>query len=405
LKSGAAMSVSATLKSKLPLKKADDLFDKSSMSFGSHLEELRKCLLYAMIWLCAGVGIGLFFAKHVVNYVQTPLKRSLSEYYANKAKALVEAKSNGLFSEELKQFLIENSMTANFGYLTSAVLAETVPVAPSQSVSQDATATEVAAQDPIADSSSANEMHDQDIGTPGATATGAEAEISGKTPANLVFESQKFAVPQLADLQPYWFIEKTPANTDALGLQEPFMIWLKAGLVVGIVIASPGIFYSMWSFVAAGLYPHERKYVYFFLPCAVLLFLSGAGLAFFVIFEMVIRFLLTFNDSLGIGASPRLSDYMSFALFLPIGFGVAFQLPLVMFVIERLGFISVDTYISQWRIAILIITVISMILTPAEVTSMIGMGVPLVGLYYLGILLCKYFPRRGFQPEVGHDPT
>lgn len=195
------------------------------------------------------------------------------------------------------------------------------------------------------------------------------------------------------------------ASTEALGLQEPFMIWLKAAFVVAAVVASPGIFYHLWQFISSGLYPHERRYVYFFLPTSLILFWSGACLAFFVIFQLVIDFLLDFNANMGIGASPRLTDYMSFALFLPLGFGVAFQLPLAMLVLERLGIFSYETYLSQWRIAVLAIAFISMILTPADMVSMIGMGVPLVALYFLGIAMCKYLPRAAMQnPTVG-EPT
>jgi sec-independent protein translocase protein TatC len=181
------------------------------------------------------------------------------------------------------------------------------------------------------------------------------------------------------------------------------MIWLKAAFVVAFVVASPGIFYHLWEFVSAGLYPHERRYVYFFLPTSLILFWAGACLAFFVIFQMVIDFLLDFNASMGIGASPRLTDYMSFALFLPLGFGIAFQLPLAMLIIERLGILSVETYISQWRIAILAIAFISMVLTPAEISSMIGMAVPLVGLYFLGIAMCKYLPRSAMQTPASGE--
>jgi sec-independent protein translocase protein TatC len=95
---------------------------------------------------------------------------------------------------------------------------------------------------------------------------------------------------------------------------------------------------------------------------------------------------------------------MSFALLLPLGFGVAFQLPLVMLVIERLGIITVQTYLSQWRIAILAIAFISMILTPADMASMIGMSVPLVGLYFLGIAMCHYLPRSSMQSQRASDP-
>ncbi|MBM3964422.1 MAG: twin-arginine translocase subunit TatC, partial [Planctomycetes bacterium] len=187
-------------------------------------------------------------------------------------------------------------------------------------------------------------------------------------------------------------------------LQEPFMIWLKAAFVVAIVVASPGIFYYLWQFISSGLYPHERRYVYFFLPTSLILFWAGACLAFFVIFQLVIEFLLEFNASMGIGASPRLTDYMSFALLLPLGFGIAFQLPLVMLVIERLGIINVQTYLSQWRIAVLAIAFISMILTPADMASMIGMSVPLVGLYFLGIAMCHYLPRSSMQSQHASDP-
>ncbi len=115
------------------------------------------------------------------------------------------------------------------------------------------------------------------------------------------------------------------------------------------IIASPGIFYFIWEFVSAGLYPHERRYVYFFLPSSVGLFLIGAAFAFFVVFQLVIGFLLTFNSYMGVGMTPRLNDYMSFALMLPLGFGISFQLPLVMLIVERLGIASVKLYLEQWR--------------------------------------------------------
>jgi sec-independent protein translocase protein TatC len=90
-------------------------------------------------------------------------------------------------------------------------------------------------------------------------------------------------------------------------------------------------------------------------------------------------------------------------LFLPLGFGIAFLLPLAMLIIERLGILSVETYISQWRIAILAIAFISMVLTPAEISSMIGMAVPLVGLYFLGIAMCKYLPRSAMQTPASGE--
>ncbi len=120
-------------------------------------------------------------------------------------------------------------------------------------------------------------------------------------------------------------------------------------------------------------------------PSAWCLFWAGALLAFFFAFEYVLHFLFSFNRALDIQAEPRISEWIGFVLFLPLGFGIAFQLPLVMFFLNRIGLISVKAYLEKWRIAILIIFVLSMILTPADPISMLLMALPLCGLYFLGI--------------------
>ena len=89
----------------------------------------------------------------------------------------------------------------------------------------------------------------------------------------------------------------------------------------------------------------------------------------------------------------RISEVISFVLFLPIGFGIAFQMPLVMLFLNRIGILSVKAYLDKWRIAILVIFVISMLLTPADPISMLLMATPLTALYFLGIALCKWLPR------------
>ncbi len=183
-------------------------------------------------------------------------------------------------------------------------------------------------------------------------------------------------------------------RTSALAMHEPFMIYIKAALLTGVLISSPWVFLQLWLFVAAGLYPHERRYVHIFLPFSLGLFLAGAALAFFFVFRPVLTFLLSFNAWMGIDAEPRISEWMSFVVLLPLGFGISFQLPLVMLFLERIGVFNVKVYKEKWRIAILVIAVIAMLLTPMDPTSMILMQVPLTVLYGLGILLCIYMPKR-----------
>jgi sec-independent protein translocase protein TatC len=206
-------------------------------------------------------------------------------------------------------------------------------------------------------------------------------------------------------MQPLLLMRPIPNRLMTYDMLEGFLIWLKAGLLVGAIIASPGIFYHIWEFLAAGLYPHERRYVYLYLPLSVVLFVSGVCLAFFVIFQLVINFLLTYNSGMDIDFAPRLKDYISFALFLPLGFGIAFQLPLAMLALNRFGIISVEMYKSKWRIAVLAIAFLSMILTPADAYSMVGMFVPLTILYFLGIVLCVYMPKGPGLGSQAFDPA
>jgi sec-independent protein translocase protein TatC len=350
--------------------KGDDLFEKSSMTFGEHLEELRIALVKSSIWLALGLLIGLLLATRVVSYMQGPLEKSLENFYKKQSIQEMSKSSGGEVPEDLQAWMKANKVVSQYVWIDPRRL---LLKNPEPSSSQDT-------QDTL------------------------DTQDTQKPMAEYLANADSEGLPDPSKMMKVRMFVGVKASTEALGLQEPFMIWLKAAFVVAVVVASPGIFYHLWQFVAAGLYPHERKYVYFFLPTSLILFWSGAFLAFFVIFQLVIDFLLDFNASMGIGASPRLTDYMSFALFLPLGFGIAFQLPLAMLVLERLGVLSVETYLSQWRIAVLAIAFISMILTPADMASMIGMGVPLVALYFLGIAMCRYLPRAAMQTSTVGEP-
>ena len=189
-----------------------------------------------------------------------------------------------------------------------------------------------------------------------------------------------------------------------LNAQEAFMIWLKAALMTGLVVASPYVFYQVWIFVAAGLYPHEKNYVFIYLPISILLFFGGAALAFVFVFDPVLDFLFLFNKGMNADFDPRIGEWLGFVLILPIGFGLGFQLPLVMLFINRIGLVSTELYVAQWRIAVLTIFVIAMVLTPAEPISMLLMAGPLCLLYVLGIVMCKYMPKGRNPFAEAYEP-
>jgi sec-independent protein translocase protein TatC len=302
---------------------------------------------------------------------------------------------------KLKGWMTDNKKSSVIFFVDLDRLKELISLSES---ADDVASPDTAPSEPPAESGSSSTLDSlaadaQDTGRKDAEKKKAKIKKGG------IINADGLGLPDPDRLAAIRLFQPIKAQAEAFNMQEPMFIWFKAALMVAFIVASPGIFYHLWGFIAAGLYPHERRYVYFFLPSSIALFLIGALFAFFVVFELVISFLLNFNSMMGVGTTPRLNDYMSFALLLPLGFGVSFQLPLVMLVIERLGIMSVKTYIEQWRIAAFAIAAGSMVLTPGgDWTSMVAMAVPLLFLYFLGILLCKYLPRSQMLSGRAADP-
>jgi sec-independent protein translocase protein TatC len=169
---------------------------------------------------------------------------------------------------------------------------------------------------------------------------------------------------------------------------ETFMIYFMVCIVTGLVIASPWVFYQIWNFIAAGLYRHERHYVMKFLPFSLGLFLGGVTLCFFIVLPFTLKFLLEFNVWLNIEPSLRINEWMSFATMLPLIFGICFQTPLVMLLLERVGVFTAEDYKAKRKFAILIIVVAAAAITPTgDPFTMALLAVPMYGLYELGIRL------------------
>ncbi len=367
---------------------ADDLFEKSSMTFGEHLEELRKALGMACIWLGVGTCIGLFFAENIVRFIEGPLKAAIYEFYVDRAKAQFKDANGEDPSPELADWMTSNGMMPERVFVDPAAI-KSMPEMPSAAPQAQPPAQPAVAADVP------QTVTTEDVPPPAKRASTRAIDFNPWTNVDIA---------KLQRLKPFLLWRPIPNKLVTLTATEPFMIWMKAGLVAGVIIGSPGIFWHIWQFFAAGLYPHERRYVYWYLPLSLLLFFAGVSLAFFVVFKLVLGFLMTYNTGLDVEFTPRLNDYMSFALFLPLGFGIAFQLPIVMLGLHRFGLVSVGTFIAQWRIAVLAIAFVSMILTPADVYSMLGLFLPLTGLYFFGILLCKYMPKGAGIGSAALDP-
>jgi sec-independent protein translocase protein TatC len=345
----------------MPEPREDDLFRESTMTFGEHLGELRTCLFKSLIGLVVGFVIGLCVGGHVVAFIQRPLFLALTRYYQNESEHRIKSELEKL--KDSKQALPWTEEQVTDFVEKQNLLVDEIYVDPLQILQELKTAYPKRFKDvpslPQAESP------------------------DGRDDSKLI---RLFLWHRSAD--------DTRLRSKGLGVTEAFSVYVKVSLLVGVLLASPWIFYQIWHFVAAGLYPHERRYVHKYVPFSAGLFLFGAALAFFVVFKPVLDFLLTFNRSQVIDPELRINEWLRFVLILPVGFGIGFQLPLVMLFLERIGVFTVRSYLSQWRIAVLVIFVIAGILMPPDPYSMILMAFSLTFLFFGGVLLCKLLPRK-----------
>jgi len=175
-------------------------------------------------------------------------------------------------------------------------------------------------------------------------------------------------------------------------------------LITGVIIASPWIIYQIWAFVGVGLHPHERKHVYIYGPASFVLFLGGGALFYFFILPVGLEALMTptagikVNGASLIDPSFMLDEYLYFVALMTLVFGLAFQTPLVVMFIERIGLVPLSTLVKQQRLVILIMVIIAAVITPTvDPVSMTAMAVPLILLYEIGLLAAWFTGRKRRQ--------
>jgi len=175
---------------------------------------------------------------------------------------------------------------------------------------------------------------------------------------------------------------------------EAVMLSIKIAIAGGIICAAPVIFYQVWRFIAPGLYRKEKAVV---LPAVIVSTLSfAAGIAFcYLTLPYVLQFLAQFGKG-RMDPLYKMNEYLSFLLQISIAFGVIFEMPVISFVLTKLGLLTPRFLIDKFRYAVVIIFVVAAVLTPPDVFSQMLMAVPLLALYAVSILVS--FTTRAKQP-------
>jgi sec-independent protein translocase protein TatC len=183
----------------------------------------------------------------------------------------------------------------------------------------------------------------------------------------------------------------------ATSVVSPFLVPLKATLLVGFIIALPYVLYQAWAFVAPGLYRHEKRLAVPVIVSSFLMFLAGMAFCYFVVFRLLFPVISSFAPS-SVSFAPDIDAYFSFVIGMFVAFGLTFETPIVLVALTRLGIVSVAKLRGIRPYFVVGAFIMAAVVTPPDVTSQLLLAVPLCLLFELGLLLSaildRMFPRE-----------
>lgn len=191
-------------------------------------------------------------------------------------------------------------------------------------------------------------------------------------------------------------------------LYEAFFTYLKVAFFGAIFFSFPIWATQLWLFIAPGLYRSEKRTIMPFLVASPVLFLAGAALAYYFIFPLAWHFFISFETPAGAGTVPiqleaKVSEYLSLVMHMILAFGFAFQMPVALVLLCKVGILNVATLRKGRRYAIVGMFVVAAIITPPDVISQVGLAVPLILLYEISILFAVWLTPKP-EPEEGAKP-
>lgn len=189
------------------------------------------------------------------------------------------------------------------------------------------------------------------------------------------------------------------------GVPDVFVTYLKICLYTGIIISSPWWFYQLWMFVSAGLLPNERRYVKIAVPFSTGLFVTGAAFFLIVIAKYILGFFLAFNQWLGVTANLFLKNYISFVVSMMLVFGLAFQTPIAVLLLAKMGLVNVKMLNRYRKHVIVGILIIAAFCTSPSPVDQIALAVPMWMLYELGVILAYFLVERKKRQEEAAESS
>ena len=214
-------------------------------------------------------------------------------------------------------------------------------------------------------------------------------------------EMYTFLVQPLADL-----MEGQPGRRMIYtALHEAFFTQLKVAFFGSVCLTFPIVAGQLWAFVAPGLYKHERRAFLPFLMATPVLFLMGASLVYYLIFPLAWQFFMSFETAGGTGTlaivmEPKVNEYLALVMKLIFAFGLSFQLPVVLMLMARAGMVSSQGLAAKRKYAVVITFAAAALLTPPDIISQVGLGIPILLLYEISIIGTKLVEKKRAEREA-----
>lgn len=201
------------------------------------------------------------------------------------------------------------------------------------------------------------------------------------------------------DLLAYPMMVALPAGSKmiATGVITPFLIPVKVTLLVAFVIALPWVLYQAWAFVAPGLYAHEKKLIAPLIISSSGLFIAGVAFCYFFVFGVIFKFVNEFAPK-SVAVAPDIDSYFSFVMTMFIAFGVTFEVPVIVIVLVRMGWVGVSKLKEIRPYVIVASFVVAAVVTPPDIMSQLLLAVPLCLLYEIGLFVAPLFVRATQAP-------
>jgi sec-independent protein translocase protein TatC len=370
----------------------EDFFADTRMTFGDHLEELRLHLWRALAGFGVAVLLSFFIGRAAVNFITAPVKQQLRAFYNHRVeKTMKELQAN----PDLQKV---NEPT---GFTKIYFLRDQLKAAVDGKAGEELDKFQRPMWKDDEKKNDERSVFDRVFGRSPEKGDNPDEHTVTKEDMVGLWISHGEPLKETGLLQEALRIVGDFDTMATLNVTEAFMVWFKVCLVCGFILGSPWIFWQVWMFVAAGLYPHEKRLVHVYLPISLGLFLAGVLVCEFLVIPRAIEALLWFNEWLGLKPDLRLNEWLSFAIFMPLIFGLSFQTPLVMLFAARLGIVTADSFRNKRRYAWMGMALFAAICTPStDALSMLFLWVPMSLLFELGIWLIKLTPT---EPELDED--